>query len=182
MKKAREVIVISGRTGTGKSYLARSVYSLWSRRVIYDPQREHGDGAAGGLHAFKGFHVPVYDAEHAARLAMDAGNCLLVLDDAYAFVRHPLGEELKKAVNTGRHRAVSILVVTQRVPDVAPDLRAQVDLWVAFKTTMASDRRTLAVDWGLQDLDALGQYEYRVQSYTEKRLRVAAVLTLPTER
>lgn len=177
MKKEREIIIISGRTGTGKSYLSRSLYQAWDRRVIYDPQREHDRSELPrSLHSFRGFHVPVYDAEYAAELAMLSGDCVLVLDDAYAFVRHPLGERLKEVCNTGRHRGVSMIVVTQRVPDVAPDLRAQVDLWVAFRSVLRSDNEALYRDWGFEDLESLERFQYKVQSYTDKPLRTAALL------
>jgi len=145
--------------------------------VIYDPQKEHSvAGLSKFIHAFRGFHVAISDAEYAAEIAMMAGECVLVLDDAYSVVRHPLGEQLKAACNTGRHRAVSMIIVTQRVPDISPDLRAQVDAWIAFRSVLKSDNDMLERDWGLSDLDDLKSHEYACQVYTDRPLRVANML------
>lgn len=178
MKKERNVVIISGRTGTGKTDLARKLYAAWYRRVIYDPQKEHSaSGLTKFIHAFRGFHIAISDAEYASELAMLAGDCVLVLDDAYSVVRHPLGEKLKAVCNTGRHRSVSMIIVSQRVPDISPDLRAQVDAWIAFRSVLRSDNVTLERDWGLGGLDDLKSHEYAYQVYTDRPLRVEKLLT-----
>jgi energy-coupling factor transporter ATP-binding protein EcfA2 len=179
MKKNREVVLIAGRTGTGKSTLARSLYGLWDRRIIFDPQREHARSEATRVHAFAPFHVCLYNAEDAARLALDAGNCVLVLDDAYAFIRHPLPDTIKEVVNGGRHRGVSIIAIIQRLPDVSPDVRAQADVFVSFKAVMESDIDKLDKDWGFNPdvIRSLQEREYRVNFYSDRALRCRRVLS-----
>jgi len=177
MKKQREVILLSGRTGTGKSTLARKLYLQFPRRVIYDPQHEHEEKSLSRLHSFNPFHITTQSATNAASLAWLAGNCVLVIDDAYAYMRHPLETDILRVVKEGRHRAVSIIAVTQRLPDVAPDLRSEVDVMIAFKAVMQSDIDRLEREWGFrQSVGTLTDRNYHWLKYTERTLQAEKVL------
>jgi hypothetical protein len=170
--------MIVGRTGTGKSFLARKIYSLWPRRIIFDPHREH-ESESGGAHAWNPFHVVTPDAKYAAELALAAGDCILVYDDAMTYLTHPLPSPFSDIVAAGRHRQISILAITQRLPDVAPAFRAQVDVMIAFKQTMRYDARTLERDWGISEnkVRRLEGHEYLFEVYSDNKLTMIRSLS-----
>lgn len=147
MKEAnRWFILIAGMTGSGKSALTEKLIKNEKRVIIYDSKNEYGEPEENqSIHvsALGAFYFRTQDFGYACDLAYRAGNCVLVLDDAGEYMAKPLLESFEKVIREGRHSKVNIIVTTQRIPDLAPVARGQVDVIVSFLTTLPLDLRGL---------------------------------------
>lgn len=150
-----------GKTGSGKSYLARSQLATFPRFIIFDPNAEPANVKLGRpVHDFrelvdllikaKGGPVRItwrgmigaanppeeYDRANAAALA--AENLAVLWDevDQYAVEDRVLKLRpfARQVINTGRHRGLKVLACSRRPAMVPRDLTANAQRIIVFHT------------------------------------------------
>lgn len=155
---------ISGATGTGKSSLARALLfdRHADRRLLLDPLDEYASSAAilcttpsevsaacsdieDSTEPFSIRYVPDGDeaeaAGYLAQWAMTLGDCTLMIDEAHeAAARNACSMHLLRAVKRGRHRGVSVWIISQRPADIHPSLRAELQGTEAWYLRLAEHR------------------------------------------
>jgi len=142
-----KVIGVFAKRGAGKSTLVRSLIRQESRLIVYDYMHEYTGGALDYLPGQRFRYLARLagkargNVELLAGLAMDAGNCLIVLEevDRYAEVNKPLPEPLSELVEQGRHKGAGVLFVTRRPSRVHRDLTAQCDAMLIGPMTEPRD-------------------------------------------
>ncbi len=151
----RDVILIVGKTGYGKSLWLKLYLRSALRVFAFDPAASldaellTGDAwldsyDAGkfspGL-AFRAMTVYPQDLELVGSLAHIAGNCTLALEEFSML--HRRGESmpdwLSRLVFLGRHRSVSIVAVAQRAATIPVDVRSQVTRLISFNQSEPDD-------------------------------------------
>lgn len=180
------IVFITGRKATGKTTLANALaneaYHMGRRVVVIAPMGGFDLPGAPTIASEKelfsdrtfgrSFVVnPPNDAlaALAIRYAQGIGNCVLVVDeiDLYADVHAPDDNVVKQIVRYGRHRAVSLIGVSQRPANVMRDMTAQCDYIVMFQSTEQRDVLYLADRIGSDNADrvrTLPQFHYMVYS------------------
>lgn len=133
-----DVVAVFGRRGSGKSYLAQKIQSLYPKRVTFDTLNEYTDGIqctnfndfANALQNLKAqnaqsFHL-VYqfniegvnhddEFNQAMRLCYYFGGLTVTIEEIQSFCSvHKMPHWLKNSLLTGRHQNMAIIVTTQR--------------------------------------------------------------------
>lgn len=179
------IVFITGRKGTGKTTVANAIARqayLSGRRVIviapmggfdlpgaptvYDKAGVLSDRTNGRSFVLNPSNDD--DALLAVEYAYGIGNVLLVIDeiDLYADVRAPQ-PLIMQIIRYGRHRAVSLIGISQRPANVVRDMTAQADYMIMFQSTELRDVAYLADRIGPTDAEqvrALPQFQYLVYS------------------
>jgi hypothetical protein len=138
MIKPDDCILILGRRGCGKSYLAHNIQAMWPRRVIIDLLNEYSDGIK--VKSFDHFCAQMalfkkektqnftlifqFDHETDAskplfdqilRICFYFGNIQIVVEEIQEFTTpHEISHWMKKCLFVGRHQKLSLLFTTQR--------------------------------------------------------------------
>lgn len=154
-----------GKSGSGKSYLARFQAGSARRLLIHDPNGEDAwsEGAAvihgraelveamrarswricwRGAVAARGDEEMREAFEWANRAALAAGDCLVIWDEVDRFTdAGRLPPAAYQVVNAGRHRGVRVFACSRRVRRVSRDLSANAGRIVVFRMTEPGDLR-----------------------------------------
>jgi len=149
MFKSTDCILIMGRRGCGKSYLAQKVQSVWPRRIILDTLGEYEEGEiVYSFHEFAEKLIQLkssstqnfaliykFDPEsdmseeefnEVMRLSYYFGNVQIVLEEVQNFSSpHVLPKWLKNCLLTGRHQNISVLATTQRPGELNKTILSQ---------------------------------------------------------
>lgn len=134
----RKVILILGKTGTGKSTLAKLLLKKSPRVIAIDPLFEYKGTpfeTAGDLidyhleHSPKTFQYSLRtthptDVEYLFRTSWTLGNVLLVVEEADIYIDSKKSA-FSSLVNQGRHRMVHLLCIVRRTPEINKAFRAQ---------------------------------------------------------
>lgn len=162
MLKRPEIVVVIGRGGQGKSYLARHMLRGRDRVIAFDPKMEP-DTARGRYVAdtrralldmidartfdvaWRGFYTMGADAfEFGNRAALAVGNCALHWEEVDQFTpRGRLPAAAYQVVNSGRHDGVRVIACARRALRISRDLTASATRIVCFQTTEPNDIRYL---------------------------------------
>lgn len=152
----REIIVVLGKTGYGKSTWTRQFLRKQKRILAYDPIHEL-DGATwldanslvekydtGALNYQREFRFATDDdssLDAFGNIAFLSGDCILALEEASLIWRK--GERIdgwsKSIIFVGRHRNVSLLVTAQRAASIPIELRSQATRIVSFAQHESDD-------------------------------------------
>lgn len=151
----REIVIILGKTGYGKSVWLRQFCSQFPRVFVYDPLkafeadyldyetiiRKHDAGDFKNARAFRIGSGSLEDFSLLGSLAYINKNCVLVGEEcAKIFDKGERIEEwLSDIVFLGRHNAVSLVVTAQRAASIPIDLRSQATRLVSFAQTEGDD-------------------------------------------
>jgi hypothetical protein len=175
-----------GKSGSGKSFLARHQVGSAARVLICDPNGEPAwaEGAAvvhdrgelvqamrgprwriawRGMIGGRGAEGVTEEWEWANRCALAAGDCLVVWDEVDMCV--PTGrlpQHGYRIVNAGRHVGVRCFACARRPYRLPRDLSANAGRIVAFRMTEPRDLRYLAEVMGegaAGQLPGLGEYQ-----------------------
>lgn len=158
----RRVTLIFGRTGTGKSTLARRLAANERRILILDPLGEFAgtiffdfDSLAAYLNArdviestreFRAvcrFSDDV-DVEYFFKLARGIPDYTLCIDEAEIFLDpRSMNDDFLWIIRYGRHKQISLITVARRVPELSVDLRAQASTILTFTQSEPRDLKNL---------------------------------------
>lgn len=176
----REIKLIFGKTGSGKSFLVKNkILPLFTRLVIVDPQQEYE-----GLVFFSFEDLSTYHLENSpetfryvARFSSDLdieylfkwcyviGNLCLVVEEAEQYISpYAKSNSFLYLVRYGRHKSISIIGIARRLSELSTDFKAQVNEIISFKQTLPLDLK-LAEQLGLFGLDTLPEYQYKSIQY-----------------
>ena len=169
MKKQRKIVTVVGKTGYGKSYLIKSIISRLHRVVIFDLMSEYAEEKEFDFSDFQYFRrlndflsylqtvnrldaIQVritFDNEEHYEAALQAcllvGDVVCVIEEVHNFSSaYYLSPTLEKIVRFGRHKAISLICITQRFSDIGVLLRNNIDLLVCFNLTAPNDLKYLA--------------------------------------
>lgn len=176
--KKREVIIVLGRTGQGKSIWSRQFLSDKKRLLAYDPLQDvnvdylstpdlikfaEGIQAQQGRRALAQFRLGTQNFEDAPLLdscAFSLGNCWLFLEEASVIFpsRSVSPEWIRKSIFLGRHRSLSMLVTAQRPTSIPVDLRSQASRIICFSQHEKNDVQWMQSYFG-DESDMIGQLE-----------------------
>lgn len=168
-------VAFVGRTGSGKSYLARSLLRGVNRLVVFDPKGTLG-GANWGLTTWEDggsdalaedrFRVrvrtpldgnwdPYLDA------VMESENVTLYIDEVYGVVqgRNPT-DSLRAVITRGRELGIGVWSATQRPKDIPLVIVSESDWFFMFQLRVEGDRKRMAEF--MAPIDGGGGYEYGV--------------------
>lgn len=154
--------VIVGRTGTGKSTLARVlVYAMAQRQplVIIDPKGDFAPpvpcmaltGAGQSLRGRNIIYRPsldsdvVSDVDSILRSVYNAGNCAVYIDELFGIQeKGNYPPALLPLYTRGRSRGITVLGAVQRPCKVPLETISECDRHYTFALQMGDDRRRMA--------------------------------------
>lgn len=178
--KNRKITIIYGRTGTGKSTLAKKIILQYKRVIIIDPMHEYSNGIIfydfeslldytinNELDNFTFICRFSSDIEHEYlfRYVQILGDLLLVVEEAEIYIS-PTSQSnsFLDLCRYGRHQNISILGIARRVSELSINFRAFVDTIISFKQTEPRDLKLMS-ELGFENLDKLSDHDYIEKSY-----------------
>lgn len=155
MSLEREIILVYGMTGMGKTRWTRAFLKQQSRVLVMDTQVEH-DGILFGDMGDMIEHVMRYrtfrartefvdDFSLLCSVAYAAGRCWLVIEETQRILPSSRMEppaSFLDVIYRGRHKQVNVLMVSQRPSTVHIAARSQWSRIITFRQTEPAD-----VDW-----------------------------------
>jgi DNA helicase HerA-like ATPase len=152
---SREVVIILGKTGFGKSTWLAEYAARFTRLFAFDPfgkfPANYWDGdfiieraQDGNFEPGRKFRVGSYnrnDLELLGALAFLSGDCLFVIEEA-GFIwgkGERIPDWLREIVFLGRHKNVSLAITAQRAAYIPIDLRSQANRLVTYWQTEMVD-------------------------------------------
>lgn len=178
----REVILIFGKTGSGKTVKAKSISDKYERKVIIDSMYEYHDGLIFYDYESFAFYLkryydsdkpfsyilrfnsdPEYDKMFIVLFAMR--NYLLIVEEAELYIS-PMARrtEFNKIVRYGRHKEISILGIARRASELSQDFKAQVNKIYSFVQTNPIDLQIMRY-YNFHGLDRLPLYAFQMKAY-----------------
>jgi len=158
----REIILVCGVTGSGKTTWARQFTSKLSRLFVYDIALSFNvqyvsaevlaEFSESPCEEFRlGVYSP-YDTNVLTAAAYLVGNCFLVLEEISTLynIGARIHGPLQEAVLLGRQRALSVLAISQRASYIPITLRSQASRIISFRQQEPSDIKWLADFMGKQ--------------------------------
>jgi ABC-type dipeptide/oligopeptide/nickel transport system ATPase component len=180
MLKKRKIILIFGRTGSGKSYLAKRLIEKFERVVIIDKMYEYQSETIfynfNDLIEYYLKNVPDTfnfvcrfendnDIELLFKFCWYVKNVLLVVEESELYISpYQKQSEFLKLVRYGRHRAISIIAIARRVVELSNDVKANADEIISFKQILKKDIDYLK-QLGFTKVENLKQYDFEVINY-----------------
>lgn len=167
MMQEREIIIVLGRTGQGKSSWTKRYVQGVPRLTVWDPKRSYpvewpedlGQWFADHEHDERfrigGFYTE--DQETIGSIAYACQSTTLVLEEC-AFVFNPrqeLPEWARECIYLGRERRVTVVAVAQRPKSVHIALRSQATRIICFNQHEISDCEWIADSFGDVPLDEI---------------------------
>ena len=183
----REVIIVCGVTGSGKSVWSKHLTAKMNRLMVYDTLSEFpvtymdAEGVAAWAEKPPAeFRIGVYnpyDTDVLTAAAYVVGNCMLVLEEISTLYKigARIDGPLQEAVLLGRHRRLSILAIAQRASYVPVTLRSQASRIVSFRQQEPTDLKWMEEFLGkenaqslptLPDLHCIDWHKGNVSKYT----------------
>lgn len=182
MSVEKKIILIIGKRGSGKSYLANKMIINDRRLLIYDIMSEYTNGVVFGTETqmdFRQFWFRVYknnfrliyrpiqpkiEIEVLANAVFALGNLTFVVEEVDSIcTAYDLPETFSKIIARGRHRNITLIGVTPAPFGIHRDLTRQAKEIYVFNTKEPRDRDYLRNLLGQEieaKLDALEQYQY----------------------
>ena len=174
----REINLIFGKTGTGKSTFAKRYIENYNRVVIIDAMEEY-EGIIfyrmSDLFDYIEFNDLIdndkpfrlvcrfsedIEIEYLFETLFVVGNLLLVVEEAEIYISpYAKSGAFLKLVRYGRHKKISILGIARRSSELSLTFRSQVNCIYSFKQTDFNDLKYFE-KLGLYGLDKLEDYKY----------------------
>lgn len=167
-------IAILGRSGSGKSFLAQKIASVYPRLFIFDTLYEYSNNGET-VHTFEDFSenlirnensqefvtVIQFDIEDSGntqefnemlRCIYYRGNCTIFIDEIQNFSNvHQMPDWLRKTCLTGRHRQIGLIYTTQRPGELHKTILSQASKVFCGNLHTLSDIRTMSNYLGKSD-------------------------------
>jgi len=178
----KKVILIFGKRGSGKSYLARKIIISETRLVIFDTMSEYESGVIFGTEDYekfiefwrhiyrKQFHIiyrpikPDVEVEQVGEIIYALGNCCFLCEEIDCYCStYKISDNFAAIIQRGRHKNITLIGISQRPYGINRLLTSQAKEAYIFNTNEPRDREYLRTWLGQEiepKLDALKQYEY----------------------
>lgn len=178
----KKIILIFGKRGSGKSYLANKLIENESRLVVFDTMSEYENGVVFGTEDYDRFLefwkqlyrkqfrivyrpiIPDAEAEYICDLVYALGNCCFLVEEIDCYCTScQISDSFAAIVQRGRHKNLTLIGITQRPYGINRLLTSQAKEIYVFNTNEPRDREYLRTLLGQEiepKLDALKQYEY----------------------
>lgn len=178
--KKRKIILIFGRTGSGKSYLAKRMIQKFNRVIIVDKMFEyHSDTIFYNFNDLLEYYLKNVpnefnfvcrfenddDIELLFKFCWYVKNLLIIVEESELYISpYKKQSEFLKLIRYGRHRAISIIAIARRVVELSNDVKANADEIISFKQILKKDIDYLK-QLGFTKIENLGKYEFEVINY-----------------
>lgn len=176
----KKIILIFGKRGSGKSYLAQKLIETESRLIVFDTLSEYTGGVVFEKYEnFLGFwreHYqqpfrliyrplqPDQEIEEIAALVYALGDVTFLVEEIDCYcTAFQISESFAHVIQRGRHKNITLIGITQRPYGINRLLTSQAKEIFIFSTNEPRDRDYLKILLGQEvepKLDQLKQYEY----------------------
>ncbi|MFZ2146957.1 MAG: AAA family ATPase [Sedimentisphaerales bacterium] len=178
----KKIILIFGKRGSGKSYLAKKLIDKELRLMVFDTMSEYEGGVIFGTEEherllefwrqvyrqnFRIIYRPIKpdaEIEKICGLVYTLGNCCFLVEEIDCYcTSYQISDTFAAIVQRGRHKNITLIGITQRPYGIHRLLTSQAKEIYIFNTNEPRDReylRTLLGQEIEQKLDSLKQYEY----------------------
>jgi len=176
----KKIILIFGKRGSGKSYLANKLIAHEKRLLIFDTLSEYTCGvsfedyekfAAWWRRIYQRPYRLIYrplkpdeEIEQIADLVYTIGNITFLVEEIDCYCgSHQISESFAHVIQRGRHKDITLIGVTQRPYGINRLLTSQAKEIYIFRTNEPRDRDYLRTLLGQEIepmLDRLEQYQY----------------------
>ncbi len=176
----KKIILIFGKRGSGKSYLANKLISQEQKLLIFDTLSEYTEGVVFEdypkfaefwklvyRHPYRLIYRPLKPTEEIntiAGLVYTIGDCCLLVEEIDCYcTSYQIGDEFAHVIQRGRHKNITLIGVTQRPYGIHRLLTSQAKEIYVFNTNEPRDRDYLRILLGQEidaKLDGLEQYQY----------------------
>ena len=174
IRRDRDIILVYGKTGMGKTCWTRTFLRSLPRVFVMDPIVEYEGLLFGDLGdmiehvirypTFRARTEFVDDFPMLCSVALAAGRCWLVVEEAQRVLpasRRELPASFQDIVYRGRHKQISLLMVSQRPSTVHIAARSQWTRIITFNQTETADLAWLESVSGFElDPQGLRPFEY----------------------
>lgn len=182
MNNEKKIILIIGKRGSGKTYLARKLIAEHQRLFIYDVMSEYTEGVIFGpedwptlaafwkrvyRRPFRIIYRPIEDEAEMqvlARLIYALGNVTFLVEEVDTVAQsYSIPYMFRRIIRRGRHRDITLIGVTPSPYGIHRDLTRQAKEIYIFRTNEPRDIAYLK-DLLRSDIEArlsqLDQYQY----------------------
>ena len=178
--KFRKIILIFGRTGSGKSYLAKRLIKKFDRVIIIDRMLEYeSDNIFYKFDDLLDYFLKEKpnkfnfvcrfesdnDIELLFKFCWYVKNLMLVVEESELYISpYQKQSEFLKLIRYGRHRNISIIAIARRVVELSNDVKANADTIISFKQILKKDIDYLR-NLGFTKIESLKTYEFETVKY-----------------
>lgn len=178
----KKIILIFGKRGSGKSYLAKKLIENEPRLIVFDTMSEYENGVVFGTEnydkllefwqkvyrgRFRLIYQPIKpytEIEQICDLVYTLGNCCFMVEEIDCYcTAYQISDTFAAVIQRGRHKNITLIGITQRPYGIHRLLTSQAKEIYIFNTNEPRDREYLRTLLGQEietKLDALKQYEY----------------------
>jgi len=167
------ITLIFGKTGTGKTTLAKKLIKNESRLIAIDPLAEFNkfhvsknfNDAFFYLKNHKKFKVSIRfdndkDFDYLFKLVFLLENITILLEEAEIYISPSVkSSSFLRLVRYGRHKNISIIGVARRTAELSRDFRSQTNKIISFKQTEDIDIKNLE-NFGFKNLNKLNKHKF----------------------
>ena len=171
-KGEREIVLVMGMTGWGKSWWSKLYHQKWKRSLVYDPAMSFPHVKWGSMdehtdtlfdsdeqpHKFRLGFVENDDVDRAGSTTFAIGNMILFVEEcASVFEKGQarLPEWAKRLCFFGRHRSCSLVLIAQRPTYIPIDFRSQANRVITFCQHEDADMTWLGEFYGKDRMNRL---------------------------
>ena len=175
--KRRKIILIFGRTGSGKTYFAKRLISGLDRVIVIDKMFEYDDGIVFNNINDMIDYILMYkpdkfkficrfesdvEIELLFKLCWYLKNLVLVVEESELYISpYTKQSEFLRLVRYGRHKSISIIAIARRVVELSNDVKANADKIITFKQILTKDLEYLErLGFDKEKVLNLKNYEY----------------------
>jgi len=178
----KKVILIFGKRGSGKSFLAHKLINDEKRLIVFDIMSEYENGVIFDAENYEQFLIfwrsvcrgnyrfvyrplkPDEEINNICELVYVIGNCCFLVEEIDCYCSsHRISDQFAAIIQRGRHKNITLIGVTQRPYGVNLLLTSQAKEIYVFNTNEPRDREYLRTLLGQEiepKLDSLKEYEY----------------------